>query len=156
MWGLRVWSMTVAVCSAHQPITLLWGAFITCHSVRLMKSEKWLPLISIHWPLQIAMIGNASYLSPSVKTNVSTNRIWESAASSHSVNLVFEGLCAGWCTVCVFSREVTAGGKYTAWMSIWRVVRIKKMKVFLHLQSRTWVSNGSIWVDSTDRRLIAL
>ena len=42
-------------------------------------NEKWLPLISIHWPLQIAMIGHASHSSPSVKTSLSANRVTWSA-----------------------------------------------------------------------------
>lgn len=79
MWVLGVWSMAVAVCSAHQPITLMRGAFITHYNVRLMNSVKWLPLISIQWPLQTAMIGHASYLSPLIITSFSTNWVTQSA-----------------------------------------------------------------------------
>lgn len=100
---LRVWSMAVAVCSAHQRITALRGAFIPRCNMQLMKSEKWLPLISVQWPpvdwndwfrFPFVTLGHNDLLD---KTR---DMICASTAGSHPEPRV-KGMCVGWFTVSI-------------------------------------------------------
>lgn len=100
---LRVWSMAVAVCSAHQRITALRGAFIPRCNMQLMKSEKWLPLISVQWPpvewndwsrFPFFILGHNDLLDK--MRDMLRIYCWFAPTKPH-----VKGMCVGWFTVSI-------------------------------------------------------
>lgn len=77
MWILRVWSMAVAVYSAHQPIALVWGAFITRRTVWLMKNGS--HSLASTDPCRLQWLVMLPICHPLVKTSFSANRVTWSA-----------------------------------------------------------------------------